>query len=197
MPTPNPTTLNQSFIAFLGGDSRAGKVLYAQMRAAILVAVRNRALDLTNDREDVLNEAFVMMMEAPHRFDPARGSALAYIASVVVPEAIQRVRAKMARPGTTTRRRKARQPTAEATFPMPDRMSTPEIVPVVGNGSPAAIEAACDAHALYSRASAQLRVVIGGLFDGKSQVELAAEMQIDRTKVIRMIKSLKSLSGAA
>jgi DNA-binding transcriptional regulator LsrR (DeoR family) len=40
-------------------------------------------------------------------------------------------------------------------------------------------------------------VVIGGLVDGKSQVELAAEMQIDRTKVIRMIKSLKDLADAA
>jgi RNA polymerase sigma-70 factor (ECF subfamily) len=197
MPTPNPSILNQNFIAFLRGNSRAGDVVYTQMSAAILAVVRSRASDLANDREDVLNETFVLMMEAPHRFNPVRSSAATFILSVLVPDAIQRVRAKMARPGTTTRRRKAAESMAEATFPMLDPMPAPENVPIVGHGSPAAIEAAYDAQALYSRVPAQLRVVIGGLVDGKSQVELAAEMRIDRTKVIRMIKSLKSLAGAA
>ena len=197
MPIPDPSNLNQNFVAFLGGDSRAGKAVYAQMRAAIIGVARSRAPDLANDREDVLNETFLMMMEAPHRFDPARGSASTFVTSVLVPEAIQRVRAKMARPGTTTRRRKASEPVTEATFPMPDPMPAPETVPAVGHGSPAAIEAACDAHALYSRATTQLRLVIGGLVDGESQIDIAAEMGIDRTKVVRMIRSLKRLAGAA
>jgi RNA polymerase sigma-70 factor, ECF subfamily len=197
MPVPDPSNLNQNFVAFLGGDSRAGKAVYTQMRAAIIGVARKRAPDLANDREDVLNETFLMMMEASHRFDPARGAASTFVTSVLVPEAIQRVRAKMARPGTTTRRRKAPEPVTEATFPMLDPMPAPENVAIAGHGSPAAIEAACDARALYTRASAQLRVVIGGLVDGKSQVELAAEMQIDRTKVMRMIKSLKDLADAA
>jgi len=42
------------------------------------------------------------MMEPPHRFDPARG---VLITTILIPEAIQRMRAKMARPGATTRRR--------------------------------------------------------------------------------------------
>jgi RNA polymerase sigma-70 factor (ECF subfamily) len=197
MPVPDPANLNQNFAAFLGGDSRAGDAVYTQISATIVAVVRNRASDLVNDREDVLNEIFVLMMEAPNRFDPSRGSAAAFILSVLIPEAIQRVRSKMARPGTTTRRRKAADPGTEPTFPMLDPMPAPENVTIVGHGSPVAIEAACDAHTLYLRVSAQLRVVIGGLVDGKSQVELAAEMQIDRTKVIRMIRSLKDLADAA
>ena len=51
----------------------------------------------------------------------------------------------------------------ETTFPMLDPTPAPENVAIVGHGSPAAIEAACDAQALYSRVPAQLRVVIGGL----------------------------------
>jgi RNA polymerase sigma-70 factor (ECF subfamily) len=197
MPTPDPSILNKNLVACLAGDSRAGGAVYTQISTAILAIVRNRAPDLVNDREDVLNETFMLMMEAPHRFDPTRGSAAAFITSVLVPDAIQRVRAKMARPGTTTRRRKASKPMAEASFPMPDPMPAPETVPVVGDGSPAAMEAACDAHAIYSRATAQLRVVIGGLVDGRSQVDIASEMQIDRIKVVRIIKSLKHLAGAA
>src|ERR1700730_15145781 len=120
MPTPDPSILNQIFIAFLAGDSRAGGAVYTQMSAAVLAVVRNRASDLVNDREDVLNETFVLMMEAPHRFDPARGSAAAFLTTVLVPDAIQRVRSKMVRPGTRTRRRKATEPLTEATFPMLD-----------------------------------------------------------------------------
>ena len=56
MPTPDPSILNQIFIAFLAGDSRAGGAVYTQMSAAVLAVVRNRASDLVNDREDVLNE---------------------------------------------------------------------------------------------------------------------------------------------
>ncbi|WP_448040526.1 RNA polymerase sigma factor [Bradyrhizobium liaoningense] len=198
MPAPNPSNLNQNFIAFLAGDSRAGKSVYAEMRTIILTVVRKRAADLVNDCEDVLNEAFVLMLEAPDRFDPARSSASTFIMSVLVPDAIQRVRAKMARPGSTTRRRMTGEPAIEATFPMPDPMPAPETVPIVGYGSAPAIEAASDARIIYTRATRQLRLVIGGLFDGKSQTDIAAEMWLDRIKVVRMIKSLKEeLSCAA
>jgi RNA polymerase sigma-70 factor, ECF subfamily len=116
-------------------------VNYLQMRPTILAIVRNRAPDLANDRDDVLNETFVLLMEVPSRFDPARGSASAFITSVIVPDAIQRVRAKMARPGSMTRRRKAAEPVLKATFAMQDPMPAPETVQVLGYGSPEAMEA--------------------------------------------------------
>lgn len=153
--------------------------------------------DLANDREDVLNEVFVLIMETPCRFDHERGSARVFITSVILPDAIQRVRAKMASPGTTTRRRKVTKRPLEPTFPMPDPVPAPETVPVVGYGSPAAMEAACDAHAVWSRATPSVRLVIGGLMDGKSQISTAAEMGIDRFKVARMIKSLERQFASA
>jgi DNA-directed RNA polymerase specialized sigma24 family protein len=194
---PNAANLNQNLVAFLGGSRRAGDAVYKQMRAAILAIVRNRGPDLVNDREDVLNEIFVLMLEAPHRFDPGRGTARMFITSVLLPEAMQRVRAKMARAGTTTRRRNFVEPACEATFPMLDPASAPETVEVIGHGSPAAMEAACDAHVVWSRATPSVRLVIGGLMDGKRQTEIAAEMKTDRFKVARMIKSLEGLLASA
>jgi RNA polymerase sigma-70 factor, ECF subfamily len=197
MPTPDDSNLNQNLVAFLGGSRRAGEAVYAQVRAAILAIVRDRAPDLANDREDVLNEVFVLMMEAPHRFDPLRGSARVFITSVILPDAMRRVRAKMARPGTTTRRRKVVEPAREATFPMLDPAPAPETVEVIGYGSPVAMEAACDAHMVWSRATPPLRLIIGGLMDGSGQIEIAAEIRTDRFKVARMIKSLERQYASA
>ncbi|WP_407147851.1 sigma factor [Bradyrhizobium sp. ORS 86] len=168
-----------------------------RLRASILAITRRRAPDLVSDLEDVLDEAFVLMMEAPRRFDQARGSASTFITSVCIPEAIQRVRAKMARPGTTTRRRKRPKTVAQITFPMPDPKPEADTVPVAGYGSEASIEAACDARALYWRASAPLRLLICGLMDGKTQIEIADELATDRFKVARMIKSLHGAPRAA
>ncbi|MGE0677735.1 sigma factor [Pseudolabrys sp.] len=197
MPTPDDSNLNQSLIAFLGGNRRAGDAIYTQMRAAVLAIVRDRAPDLANDREDVLNEIFVLMMEAPHRFDPGRGSARVFITSVILPDAMQRVRAKMARPGTTTRRRKVVEPTREATFPMLYPAPDPETVEVIGYGSLAAMEAACDARVIWSRATPPVRVIIGGLMDGKAQIDIASEMNMDRFKVARMVTTLRQFADAA
>jgi RNA polymerase sigma-70 factor (ECF subfamily) len=189
MPSPGDSDLNRNLVAFLRGSSRAGDAVYRHMRPAIFAIVRNRAPDLANDREDVFNEAFVLMMEGPHRFDPDRGTARAFITSVILPEAVQRVRAKMARPGTTTRRRKVIEPARETTFPRLDPVPAPETVEVIGYGSPAAMEAACDAHVVWSRATPPLRLIIAGLMNGNSHIEIAAEMRTDRFKVARMIKS--------
>jgi RNA polymerase sigma-70 factor, ECF subfamily len=197
MPTSDDSNFNQNLVAFLGGSRRAGEAVYRQMRPPILAIVRDRATDLANDREDVLNEVFVLMMEAPSRFDPERGSARVFITSVILPDAMQRVRAKMARPGTTTRRRKVVEPAPEANFPMADPAPAPETVEVVGFGSPAAMEAACDAHMVWSRATPPVRLIIGGLMDGSSQLEIAAELRTDRFKVARMIKSLERQFASA
>jgi RNA polymerase sigma-70 factor (ECF subfamily) len=191
MPTSNDSNFNQNLVAFLGGSRRAGDAVYRQMRPAIFAIVRDRAPDLANDGGDVLNEVFVLMMEAPHRFDPDRGSARIFILAVILPEAMQRVRSKMARPGTTTRRRKILEPARESTFPMLDPTPAPETIEMIGYGSPAAMEAACDAHTIWSSASPPLRMIIGGLMDGSSQMEIAAAMRTDRFKVARMIKSLE------
>jgi hypothetical protein len=80
---------------------------------------------------------------------------------------------------------------------MLDPVPHPETVPSVGYGSPEAMEAACDANVSWSRATPPMRVIIGGLMNDKSKVELASEMHIDRFMVARMIKTLRHLTPTA
>jgi RNA polymerase sigma-70 factor (ECF subfamily) len=189
--------LNQTLASFLAGDARAGAVVFAKTEKPILNAARARAPDLCNDLDDIVNEVFVLMMEAPTRFDPSRGSALSYIKAVLMPEAIRRVRAKSARPGSKTRREVVKAARVQ-TFPVLDPVPDSESVPSAGYGSPEAMEAAADAHVLWSRAAPPVRLIIGGLIDGKTQVEIAAEADVDRFKVTRTIKLLRrQLSDAA
>ena len=68
---------------------------------------------------------------------------------------------------------------------------------VNGFGSPAAMEASCDARVVWSSAKRPVRLIIGGLMDGKSQIDIASEMKIDRFKVARVIKALKRQFASA
>jgi RNA polymerase sigma-70 factor, ECF subfamily len=61
----------------------------------------------------------------------------------------------------------------------------------VGYGSSEAMEAACDAHVIWARASSQMRLIIGGLADGQKQVDIVSETKIDRFKVARIIKAMQ------
>jgi RNA polymerase sigma-70 factor (ECF subfamily) len=190
MPTPDDSNLTKYLVAFLCGDRRAGGNLYKLVRPAICVVARSRAPDLRNDIDDIVNEVFLMMLESPHRFDSTRGSARVFITSILVPEAVERVRSKMARPGTTTRRRDVgRLPLT--TFPRLDPVPLPELIPAVGYGSPEAIEAVCEAHAILSRVTPPMRLIIGGLMEGKTQSEISYDTSFDRFRVIRMIAGLQ------
>jgi RNA polymerase sigma-70 factor (ECF subfamily) len=195
MSASDDSILNQALTSFLAGDTRAGGLLFASVQKPILSVLHSRAADLRHDHDDVLNEAFVLMMEAPTRFNPKRGTALSFIKAVLLPEAIRRVRAKSARPGTKTRRESVRG--NSPTFPMLDPLPDPETVPMAGYGSPTAVEAACDAHVIWSRATPPLRAVIGGLLDGKSQLDIASELAVDRFKVARMMNTLRQFANAA
>jgi hypothetical protein len=93
-----------------------------------------------------------------------------------------------------TRRKKPRR---EPTFAMQNAIPAPETVRVLGYGSPEAMEAASDAHVIWSRATPPMRSVIRALMDDKSQVNLASEMKSDRFKVARMIKTWRKFVIAA
>lgn len=194
MPTLDPDTLNGDLIALLAGDQQAGNAVYSKIRAAIRNVARKYGLEV-NDRDDVLNEAILLMLEAPERFDPERGSAVAFILTVVIPEAIQRVRSKMAKPGTTTRRRKP-NPCGSVSWSL-ERLSDPQSVPVMGYGSHSAMEAACDAHIVWSRSNAQVRQIVAAYAEGRNFREIAAELNIDRFKVARSIKAAAAFARAA
>lgn len=197
MPAQHNSQWNDELVAFLGGSRRAGDAIYKRMRPPVFAIVRSRAPDLMQDREDVLNEVFVLMMENPGRFDAQRGSARAFITTAVLPDAIQRVRAKAARAGTTTRRRKRVKVAQESTFPMPDPIPGLEAIEVSGYGSPSAMEAASDARKIWSSSPPALRVIIGGLIDGHTQADIASELNVDRFKLGRMVKTLRQFVAAA
>jgi RNA polymerase sigma-70 factor (ECF subfamily) len=189
--------LNQYLVAFLGGDQRAGDALYRAMRPAILATARKRAPDLRNDFGDVANEVFILALEAPQRFNPARGSARAFILSILVPEAVKRVRAHMARAGTVTRQYRKKDKAVITLSTIPDPLPNPTSIPVAGYGSPQAIEAMCDAHAMWERATPQMKLILGGLVEGKTQNEIATDTGMDRFRVIRMITGFQRQFSAA
>jgi RNA polymerase sigma-70 factor (ECF subfamily) len=191
-----PNTIDNDFASFLAGDSLAGAALYARLRRPLLRKVRRHAPDLPDDiAEDAVTEVFVLMMENRAAFNPARGSAQAFISTTLVPEAVRHIRAENARPGAPKRQRK---PTAKVPLPTVTLDEVPETaMRIVGYGSPEAMEAACDAHVIWSRATPLMRQAIDGLMDGKAQVVIASEMKVDRFKVARMIKTLRQFACAA
>jgi RNA polymerase sigma-70 factor (ECF subfamily) len=102
-------------------------------------------------------------------------------------------------PGIKHRKRERKASVSQVPGPMPSLDEVPAMASVasVGYGSPEAIEAACDARLMWAWATPPLRVILGGLLEGKAQVDIAAEMNLDRFKVARMIKTLHEFAAAA
>src|SRR5262249_59539333 len=141
-----------------------------------------------------VTEVFALMKQRRCAFDPARGSAQAFITASLLAEAVRRIRAENARPGARKRERGSR----DQKVPGPTR-SLDEVpaMPSVGYGTPEAMEAACDVRGIWSWATPALRAIMGGLLEGKAKGEIASEMNLDRFKVARMIKTLQEFSAAA
>jgi hypothetical protein len=93
-------------------------------------------------------------------------------------------------------KRQRKSTASKPSGPTPSLDEVPEM-PAVGYGSPEAMEAACDAHVIWSRATPPVRVIIGGLMEGKGQTDIASEIMIDRFKVARLIKTLRKFVHAA
>jgi RNA polymerase sigma-70 factor, ECF subfamily len=181
-------TIDIDFVRFLAGDQCAGARLYALLKDGLLHRIRRNAPDLSRDlAEDAVMQVFALMMERRATFNPARGSAQGFIAGTLVPEAVRSVRAENSPPGAPKRQRK---PGAKASAPTVSLEAVAE-VHTAGYGSPEAMEAACDAHIIWSCAKPGMRVMIGGLMDGRAHVDIASELKIDRFTVARMFKTLQ------
>jgi len=92
---------------------------------------------------------------------------------------------------------KPRSPTRVQQKPS-NESATTEIVPlehVVGHaegyGSPAAVEASCDARRVLARATTQTAPIIRGLANGSTLVEIAAEIGWSRFQVHRALRRLR------
>jgi hypothetical protein len=187
--TSESHNLNNDLIEFLAGNGRAGAAVYPRLKGPLLRQVRRHAPDLPRDiAEDAVIEVFVLMMERRAIFDPARGSAQAFVTSTLLPESVRRIRAENARPGAPKRQRK--QGGAGTFAPTLSLDDVPEHHGT-GYGSPAAMEAVCDAHAIWLRATPPMRLIIGGLMDGETQSEIAEGVGMDRFRVARMITGLQ------
>lgn len=183
------------FISYFLGNETTGAALYRRLQGSLLRQVRRRAPDLPHDlAEDVVMEVFALMKERRSAFDPEKGSAQAFITVSLLPEALRRIRAENAPPGVRKRERKASN---SATVGPAVSIDAVPAVPSVGYGSPAAIEAACDARLIWNWATPPLRVIMGGFLEGKAKSEIASSMNLDRFKVDRMIRTLHSFAIAA
>jgi RNA polymerase sigma-70 factor (ECF subfamily) len=186
---PSPSnSIDIDFVTFLAGDQHAGARLYGSLKDSLLRRIRRYAPDLPRDlAEDAVMQVFVLMMERGATFNPTRGSAQGFIVGTLLPEAVRSLRAENAPPGALRRQRK---PRVKATMQTASLEAAAEVA-AAGYGSPAAMEAACDAHIIWSRSKPAMKVLVGGLMDGKAQADIAAELEIDRFRVARMIRALR------
>jgi RNA polymerase sigma-70 factor (ECF subfamily) len=79
-------------LAMAAGDERAVERLYDAF-ASLLYAVALRIVRVPEDAEEVVLEAFSQAWRDAPRFDPARGSAVAWLVSIARSRALDRLRA--------------------------------------------------------------------------------------------------------
>jgi RNA polymerase sigma-70 factor (ECF subfamily) len=88
----NPAvSLSELLVRTAGGDKAAFRDLYAQAGPR-LFAICLRMLKARDQAEDVLQDAFVKIWEHSYQFDPEKGEALAWIATVTRNCALDRLR---------------------------------------------------------------------------------------------------------
>lgn len=79
------------------GDDAAFALLYAQT-AAPLFGIARRITRQREDAEEILQESFVAVWERAGDYDPAMGSAMAWLSAIVRHRAIDHARRRSARP---------------------------------------------------------------------------------------------------
>jgi RNA polymerase sigma-70 factor (ECF subfamily) len=79
-----------------GGDGRALGELY-DCYASVVRRLATRILRDRSDAEDVVQDVFVQVWSQAARFDPVRGTALAWLCTIARTRAIDRLRRRVAR----------------------------------------------------------------------------------------------------
>lgn len=88
----DPASLSDLLVASAAKDKAAFRELYARA-APRLLGIGMRMLGRRELAEDVLQDVFVTAWQTAPRFDPARGSAEAWLATIMRRRAIDRLRA--------------------------------------------------------------------------------------------------------
>ena len=167
-----------------GGDERAFASLYDRY-SSILFGLLIRILHSRTEAEDVLQEVFLQVWQQARSFDPARGRAFTWLATLARSRAIDRLRA-------VDSRERAAQRSAE------------DGQPVAAEGQGCAEEEAIRAEraeavraALAELPEEQRQVLVLAYLDGMSQSEIAAaKNQPLGTVKTRTRTGLKRLSEA-
>ena len=90
---PVPDPLTDALLATARQDRAAFRLLY-RLSAPTLAGVLTRMLRERAEAEDVLQQVYIRIWERAAQFDPARGSAMAWLIAVARNAALDRLRAR-------------------------------------------------------------------------------------------------------
>lgn len=155
------TQLADALAGVAGGSAGALEEVYSRTSAK-LFAICLRILGDRGDAEDILQDIYLNLDRRAASFDPERGSPVAWLATIARNRAIDRVRARAARPHVTI------DQAGEIADPSPDAATLLEAVQ-----DAARLEACLDE--LEARHAGAIR---SAFFDGVSYPELAAQSAV-------------------
>ena len=171
---PSPTQVLLQRLT--SGDSGALAELY-DLHAGLVNGLALRILRNAAEAEDVVQEVFVQVWRQAERYDPARGSAEAWLATIARSRALDRLRRRTAR----------REESGEA-WPVAGIQPRPE-------------EALAVRKALGSLSSDQRRALELAYYEGLTQSEIAAHLGQPlgtiKTRIRSAMIRLRDVLGAA
>lgn len=122
MSVARPVSINDMLVLAAAGDRAAFRALYAQAGPK-LYAICLRMMRTRDQADDVFQEAFVKVWERSWQFDPAKGEAMAWLATVTRHCALDRLR-RAPKNHAGIDETVANEIDAEAAFRQPDPMMT-------------------------------------------------------------------------
>jgi RNA polymerase sigma-70 factor (ECF subfamily) len=172
------------------GDGASLGVLYDR-HARALFSLALRVLGDERDAEDVLQDVFAQAWRQASRYDPARGTVAAWLLTMARTRAIDRLRARRARPDTRT----APSMTEDPTLALPAPLVDP------GDALGAARDAARVRAALQELPMLQRLAIELAYFEGLTQSEIAERLEQPlgtvKTRIrLGLLKLRETLSGS-
>jgi RNA polymerase sigma-70 factor, ECF subfamily len=169
--------------AALAGNSLAFGAAYDQY-ASVLYGLLLRILRDAGDAQEILQETFLAAWTDASKFDPSRGSELAWLISMARSRGIDRLRARQRR---GEREEEAGREISKATSNVDDPVAFREIRAAVRN-------------ALQELPEAQRKALELAYFDGLSQSEIATRLGEPlgtvKTRINLAMKKLRERLGA-
>lgn len=167
--------ITSRLVRFLNNHPGARVSFAKDLRRRLTLVTKKIMPDLDASlREEVVQQAFVALLDNPRRYNPARGTAISFLFQIVR-EAARTVRAAYAPPATRKRER-SDAPTPAAPVALHD-LTDNEMMQFAPAryGSAESVEARCDLLVLVPRLPGQLLIAFTLIAEGDTKV-LAAQM---------------------